>query len=89
MPDIGDKMSSVFGKMPKVNLAPPPPPTPVVKLPPRPKKGLDDITIAIQAQRIYNPALPPAPPTKAPAAPMLEQGSAPAMDLDNSYLGKK
>jgi hypothetical protein len=86
MPDVTEKMKAVFGKgKPLAPVAPPPPKPPEVKLPPKPKKGIEDISIAIAAQRIYNPAMPPAPPTKAPTTAMLEQGSAPAMDQSGPW----
>lgn len=81
MADIEKQLKKIFGKAPALPPAPAPAPEPLkVKLPPKPKKGIADITIAIQAQRIYQPNMPPAPPTKAPTTAMLEQGSAPAMD---------
>jgi hypothetical protein len=59
------------------------PPAPIpVKMP----KTVGNISIAMQAQKIYNPALPPAPPMKAPSKAMAEQGTAPAMDLNTSFL---
>jgi hypothetical protein len=86
MADIEKQLKKIFGKAPAL----PPAPAPVseppkVKLPPKPKKGIADITIAIQAQRIYSPDMPPAPASKAPTAAMLEQGSAPAMDQSGPW----
>ena len=86
MADIDAKLKKIFGKAPALPPEPAPvPPTPPVKLPPKPTKGIADISIAIAAQRIYNNALPPAPPTKAPTTAMLEQGSAPAMDQSGPW----
>ncbi len=56
-----------------------PPPVPEVKLPEAPSKTVKDIRIVAQAQRIYNPAMPPAP-AKQPTEKMIDQGTAPAMD---------
>jgi len=88
MADIEAKLKKIFGKAPalppEAALAPAPE-LPKVKLPPKPQKGIADITIAIQAQRIYSPNLPPAPASKAPTAAMLEQGSAPAMDTSGAW----
>lgn len=65
----------------------------VVKNPPKlpgwakPARGVPDISIAIEAQRIYSPDRPPAPPskTKAPPAEMKKQGSAPSMDQSGAW----
>lgn len=66
------------------------PKSPAVKVPLVKKpRTIGDISIAIRAQQIYNPQAPPAPPMKPPTKPMLEQGTAPAMTLDNSFLGNK
>jgi hypothetical protein len=86
MADIEKQLKKIFGKAPALPPEPAPAPAPPpVKLPPKPTKGLADISIAIQAQRIYNPDLPPAPATKAPTTAMLEQGSAPAMDTSGAW----
>jgi len=47
-------------------------------------KSVGDVTISAQAQRIYNPNMPPAPP-KAPTAAQSEQGTGPAMDLASKW----
>jgi len=88
MADIDAKLKKIFGKAPALPPEPalaPAPELPKVKLPPKPQKGIADITIAIAAQRIYNQALPPAPATKAPTAAMLEQGSAPNLDTSGAW----
>jgi hypothetical protein len=86
MADIDAKLKKIFGKAPALPPAPAPAPEPPkVKLPPKPQKGIADITIAIQAQRIYSPNMPPAPASKAPTTAMLEQGSAPAMDQSGPW----
>lgn len=88
MPDITEQMKVVFGKgKPPAPVAPPPPKPPEIKLPPKSKKGIADITIAIQAQRIYSPDKPPAPPTKPPPAAMLGQGTAPMMGVEEGNWG--
>jgi hypothetical protein len=80
MPEIDAKLKAVFGKGSKAA-----PIIPPVKMPPKPKRYLEDISIAIQAQRIYDPAKPPAPATKAPTAAMLEQGTTPAMKSGGAW----
>lgn len=86
MADIESQLKKIFGKAPALPPEPEPVPAPpAVKLPPKPRKGIADITIAIAAQRIYQPNMPPAPPTKAPTTAMLEQGSAPAMDTSGAW----
>ncbi len=86
MADIDAKLKKIFGKAPAAPPEPPPAPAPPpVKLPPKPTKGLADITIAIAAQRIYAPNMPPAPASKAPTTAMLEQGSAPAMSTEGAW----
>jgi hypothetical protein len=92
MEDLDKKMKAVFGAGPRPVAVPAPKveeKPPAIKIPPAPMRGFKDISIAIQAQRIYNPNNPPAPPTKPPSSAMLEQGTTPAMDLDKSFLGKK
>lgn len=55
-----------------------PPPPLKVETP----KTVGDLTIAMRAQQIYNPSLPPAPPSaKPPSGGMLEQGVTPALDI--------
>jgi hypothetical protein len=80
---FGEILQRTFGAAP----APPPPaPAPVSPPPPPPKprgKSIGDPRIAAEAQRIFNPALPPAPP-KAPAA-MADQGVAPAMGTSGPW----
>lgn len=49
-------------------------------------KTVGNISIAMQAQRLFNPNLPPAPAMKQPNKTMAEQGTAGAMDLDQSFL---
>jgi len=44
-------------------------------------KGVGDIGIAIQAQRMFNPGMPPAPPN----ATQNDQGTAPAMELSSKW----
>lgn len=59
----------------------PPKPIPVDK-----PRTLGDITLAMAAQRIYQPNLPPAPPSpKAPNKAMLDQGTAPAMGMEGPW----
>lgn len=84
MADIKQKIAATFGKLPKVPPMPPAPPPPV-KEPPKPSKGIADISVAIEAQRIYSPDRPPAPPSKGPSKDMLGQGSAPAMDQSGPW----
>ncbi len=79
MSDIDAKLKAVFGKGGSAPAAPP------VKLPPKPRRYIPDISIAIQAQRIYNPDKPPAPATKAPTSAMLEQGTTPAMESGGAW----
>ena len=64
--------------------AKPPKPIPVKR-----PRSVGDISIAIKAQQIYNPGAPPAPPMKAPNKAQLDRGTADAMNLDTSFLGKK
>ena len=86
MADIDAKLKKIFGKAPALPPEPAPAPEPPkVKLPPKPRKGIADISIAIAAQRIFNPDMPPAPASKAPTTAMLEQGSAPAMDQSGPW----
>ena len=91
MPDVTEKMKAVFGKgKSPTPVAPPPPKPPEVKLPPKPKKGIEDITIAIQAQRIYDMNRPPAPPSaKASPERMQDQGTAEALELHKSWTKEK
>jgi hypothetical protein len=94
---FADALKKTFGtKTPLPEPAPPPeppiiqgtpiklPPLPEVKLPEEPKKTVKDIRISAEAQRIYNPQMPPVPP-KAPPAKMVGQGIAPAMDLTGAW----
>ena len=52
-------------------------------------KTVGNIAIAMQAQKLFNPNLPPAPSMKTPPKAMIDQGTAPAMDMDQSFLGRK
>ena len=63
-----------------------PAPLPIHAMEPKPK-GVD-IGVAAQAQRMFNPNLPPTPP-KMPPKQIAEQGSAQAMDLTGAWGGKE
>jgi hypothetical protein len=66
---------------PEFSAVKPPPPLKVET-----QKTVGDLTIAMQAQRIYNPGMPPAPPSaKPPAGGMLEQGVTPALDIKSKW----
>lgn len=68
---------------PEIPKGPPPKPIPVES-----PKTLGDITTAMAAQRIYNPQMPPAPPSqkaKAPNKAMLDQGTASAMGMGGPW----
>lgn len=47
-------------------------------------KGVGDISISLEAQRIFNPGMPPAPP-KPPNASQADTGVAPSMDLSSKW----
>jgi hypothetical protein len=79
MPEIDEKLRTVFGKRQS------PAPLEIVKTPPKPKRYLADISIAIQAQRIYDPNRPPAPPTKPATAQQADTGTAPNMDMKSKW----
>ena len=79
-PDIGEMMDGVFGGGAKKPL-----PVPEPKLPPKPKRYLPDISLAIAAQKIYNPDAPPAPPMKAAPKSLADKGTGPAMDTASKW----
>jgi hypothetical protein len=62
-----------------------------VKKPPKPipvetPRTMGDITMAMAAQRIYSPDLPPSPPSpKSPSKTMMDQGTGPAMGMDGPW----
>jgi hypothetical protein len=59
------------------------PPAPIKVETPR---TVGDITIAMAAQRIFNPNLPPAPASaKPPSGGMLEQGVTPVLDIKSKW----
>ena len=83
-PEFKDLLRHTFGI--KKGAVIKPAPLPIHSELPKPK-GVS-ISVAAQAQRIYNPNLPPAPP-KIPPKAIAEQGSAQAMDLTGPWGGKE
>jgi hypothetical protein len=83
-PEFKDLLRHTFGI--KKGTPMKPAPLPIHSETPRPK-GVA-IGVAAQAQRIYNPNLPPTPP-KVPPKSIAEQGSAPAMDMTQPWAGPK
>jgi len=62
--------------------------TPPKPIPVDTPKTMGDISLAMAAQRIYNPQMPPAPPMQKPKPPnkaMLDQGTAPAMGMQGPW----
>lgn len=53
---------------------------------PQPPRGIGSARIMAEAQRVFNPALPPALP-KPPAAALLDQGTAPGLDSSGRWGG--
>jgi hypothetical protein len=50
-------------------------------------RGVNSARIMAEAQRVFNPALPPAPP-KPPSAALLDQGTAAGLDISGRWGGK-
>lgn len=85
MATLDEKIAAVFGKKKPAEAAPKPPaaaPAPAKKTPTR---GIADITVAMEAQRIYSPDRPPAPASKGPSKDMMGQGTAPALDQSGAW----
>jgi hypothetical protein len=82
-----EMMQAVFG-VPPVD-APVPAPVELTPPPPAPKpakagRTVGDVSVMAEAQRIYNPQIPPQPP-KAPSAAMVKQGTSSAMDTSGAW----
>lgn len=68
------------------------PQTPVAPPPPAPKKGrqrgIEDVAIMAEAQRVYNPALPPSKP-RGPSSTTAGLGVSPSMGVGDGWGGPK
>ena len=65
-------------KADKAPVGPPPKPIPVET-----PRSLGDLTMAMMAQKIYNPNMPPAP--KSPSKTMVDQGTAGALGMQGPW----
>lgn len=82
-------MKTVFTP-PELKQAPEKKPEPIKEAPklgrppkkPEAPRGVADINLIIEAQRTFNPNLPPA---KGPSQAMAQQGAAPAMDMTGAW----
>ncbi len=64
-----------------------PAPLPIHDVPQEIVKDIEDIGIVAEAQRIFNPSLPPVP-SKPPASKQIEKGTAANLDLSGNWGGK-